>query len=922
MRLGAHQCFAPMLVGGRQRRRGNARLAAEASAAALVLSAGLAAQALAQTAPAAAPPAKDLSQPVATASAHGAEHADIIINGVRYRDTVLPTRLSSDSTYGLNLSVMDTPRNTTLLSTTQLETLNIEDPRAFSYLTASSYTDSAFGTPNIPRIRGQYADLFINGMRSSFTDNGYGVPPDFDSIENISITKGPASVIDGPGPGVGGQADLITKRPSLTHFQWGGSASLDSVANRRVNLDAGGPIIEGTLGVRISYSGEQSNSYFYDHYTDKNALYVAVRWRPTDKYQADFNTEVSDSQYTENVGVNRVNQALIDKGEYIQGQPVGEVNSQLYGDFGGPGDPTGNQGFYTVGSPGNPYSPVMPFLTLVNLTNEVPLNTRETIDEAPQTSSRALKYNAQLIQTYDINSNLTVENNTFFDYQDSDNQEQYYYADNSNGSWTFENRTELKGQFEFGLGGLDVTNQWVTGLSYRFAHTSYISNYSAETPGAYDITANPALFVTNAAYQEYYADAFPYTSVFGRTQLGTPGRDSINSGNTGVSDLYDGAVFFQDRMEFDPQWSLMFGGRMDAVQNHTHDPLGGAICGSCLNGSLLQNHSTGVFGLGDANVSLTYRPQPWVTTYLTLDATQSNNPNGGEGGINTYGTVLDLDSTGLPSAACLTKTASCTLYGTPDSKLLRVDSYLYEAGLKLDLLDRKLFVGGAVFDQKREVPTGPGGTATAQANIRGVEVEANYQPNRNVFATASYSYIDTTLNSPAGFYNYPAMPGVQYGANNPTLVAPGVALAGNYIDGAGVLAVFAPGQKFNDPGVPQHIFNFLYNYKFDYGLGFRYGVQVTGPIQTTSSGQLDLSKSLYVPQYVVNDGGYYHSPVIPWQFTMNVALFYTVGKYTTTLSIYNFTNQTNWQSAPTYYGNDFLVRNDPRTFELRFQAKF
>src|ERR1035438_8840265 len=87
-----------------------------------------------------------------------AEVSEVVVNGVPFKETVLPTRLSTSSVYGLDLSVMDTPRNTTLLSTTQLETLNIQDPRAFSYLTASSYSDSSFGTPNIPRIRGQYAD--------------------------------------------------------------------------------------------------------------------------------------------------------------------------------------------------------------------------------------------------------------------------------------------------------------------------------------------------------------------------------------------------------------------------------------------------------------------------------------------------------------------------------------------------------------------------------------------------------------------------------------------------------------------------------------------------------------------------------------------------------------------------------------------
>src|ERR1700722_12782236 len=177
----------------------------------------------------------------AAAKSDGTDVSEGIVNGVPYCETVLPTRLKLDSVYGLDLSVMDTPRNTTLLSTTQLETLNIQDPRAFSYLTASSYSDSSFGTPNIPRIRGQYADVFYNGMRFSFTQNGYGAPPNFDDLDTISITKGPASVADGRGPGAGGQADFITKRPSLTHWVEAASASFDTVSNRRWTLDVGGP---------------------------------------------------------------------------------------------------------------------------------------------------------------------------------------------------------------------------------------------------------------------------------------------------------------------------------------------------------------------------------------------------------------------------------------------------------------------------------------------------------------------------------------------------------------------------------------------------------------------------------------------------------------------------------------------------------
>ena len=771
--------------------------------------------------------------------------AEITVNGVPYEETVLPTRLKSNSVYGLDLNVMDTPRNTTLLSTTQLQTLDIQDPRAFSYLTASSYTDSSYGAPNIPSIRGQPADVFINGMRSSFTEGGYGAPLNFDSIENISIIKGPASVIDGPGPGVGGQADFATKRPSLSKFQSSASVSVDSVRDRRWTLDVGGPIIPEELGARISYSGDYSDSYFYGHYFHRDAVYAAVRWTPNDNYSLDFNTEVNAEQYTENAGINRVNQDLIDTAQYLQGAPVGAA---IYG-----------------------------FMTPVDLTNYVPFNTKVTIDQTPGTSARALKYNAQLIQTYRFSDSSSLQNNTFFDFLNSDNQALYYYADSTKDSFTIENRTTLTHYFAlplgFGTGVATFDNQIATGVSFRYAHVNYISDDSSEPPLAYDLTGNPAQWVFPAA-QQAVDDSYPYESANGRMQYGTPGRDLVNNGNSGVSDLHDLALFFQHRMEFTPQFSILYGARIDAVKNHTHDPFGDAQCNYCSGAP--QIHTSGIYGLRNGNFSMVYKFRPWVSGYLTFDSTQSLNPNGGNGGINSYST-------------------------STDSVLLRQDSYLYEAGLKLNLLDNKLFAGLAGFDQKRAVPTGAAGTVTDHANIGGAEIELNYQPNRNLFATASYSYIKTTLSQPAAFYNYPAEPGLNY-------------------DGAGLLAVFKSGQVFDDPGLPAQIFNFLGNYKFDDGLGLRFGVQVTSPIETTTSGWLDLAASSSVPASIVAKGGYYQSPVIPWQYTMNVAVFYQSRNYTVTVSAYNLTDRLNWQSSPSFYGNDFLVRNNPRTLELRIQA--
>lgn len=858
-------------------RRGPIALVLTVSTLAITAAFGLPLQAIAADA---APPAGYEGPSAAN------EVSEVVVNGIPFKETVLPTRLSTQSVYGLDLNVMDTPRNSTLLSTTQLETLNIQDPRAFSYLTASSYSDSSFGTPNIPRIRGQYADVYYNGMRLSFTQNGYGAPPNFNVLDTISITKGPASVVDGTGPGVGGQVDFITKRPSLSHYSVAAEASFDTVSNRRWTLDVQGPIIKGELGFRLSYSGEYSDSYFYGHYAHKNAIYGALRWVPNDKYQLDFNAEVNSQQYIENVGVNRVNQNLINNDQYLQGTPNGELFSQLIG-----------LGFsLPVGSPGNPFSPATPILTTYNLTNSVPFNTRVTIDQAPGVFSQALTFNTQLIQSYRLSDHITLENNTFAAYQDSENREPYYYADSSNGSWTFENRTDAKFKYDFKFAGMTVKNEVITGITFRFAHVNYISDFSAETPGVFDMTRNPNLWVWDNPTQVAFADAFAYKTAFGHTQYGVPGRDSVSLGNDGVSDLYDTGFFVQHRMEFSPQFSVLYGGRIDLVQNHSHDPLGGAACPDCFTSIYYLpgktppvDHTTGVYGLGQGNFSLVYKPRPWVSTYATFDFTQSVNPNGGEGGVNTFLLV-------------------------PDHVLMRSDSYLYEAGAKFNLLNNKLFVDLTGFDQKRAIPTGAGGNQFSQANIRGVEFEANYQPSRNLFATVSYSYIKTTLNKPAGFYDYPAALGVN-------------------VDGAGLFATFVPGQKFDDPGVPKQVFNFLGNYKFQNGFGARFGVQVIGPIATTTSGLLDVKASNLdgflnlVPASIASKANaqgyaYYQSPVIPWQYTMNFSVFYEWSRYTVTASVYNFTDQLNWNSAPTFYGNDFLVRNDPRTFELRLQAKF
>ncbi len=790
----------------------------------------------------------------------------ITVNGIRKGDLIMPTTVTSTSAFGLDLGVLDTPRNNTVLSKAQLEALNVQNPQGFSFLTASSYSDASFGVPNVPRIRGQYADVFFNGMRDSFTSNGYGAPISFNSIDQMDIVKGPASVQAGPGAGVGGAIDITTKLPNPSKFTGSVFLELDTLQKRRLTLDAGGPAAQN-LSYRLSYTGDLSGSYYNGMFFHQQSLYGVVVANITPKYTVQFNSEYVDARFRENDGINRVNQQLIDNGSYLTGAP--------------------------------PASAIQSFLTPVTLGNPTQISRQAIIDQAPGTAARAARYNAQLIQTFELADNVTLVNNTFYNFINRFNRIPDYYADTAQASYTIENKTDLKVKFATPLGGLPMNHSVDAGATIRYAHVDTVQNFAAETVSVFDLTGNPSSWdVTNL---QASAGAFPYVGAFGAHIWGVPARGVPFVGyqnSTINSNLTDVAAFVEHRIEVTPEASVLYGLRGDAVRLIESDPLGGP---GYFNG-LPATASTPWYGLANGNVSPVFRPAPWVSTYLTYNFAQYVLPTGNDGGVGTFGV-------------------------TPTSQL-RQNTRLLEAGSKFDLLEKSLFVSAAVYEQTRSVSTGPG-TESSTAHIKGLELEANYQPGPRLFATASYSFMRTVLDTPAGFYNFPAQPGLN-------------------IDGAGVGALFSPsasfvpGQTFKDPGVPQHLFNFLVNYKDPSGWGVQSNLQVIGKIETTQSGQLNLNAMAasvqgfpgstattvpgilagYVPQSVIANGGYYQSPTIPWQYTLNAAAFYDYKNYEFRFSIFNVTDRRNLTNDIPFYGNDFITVNPPRSYGLSVRYKF
>ena len=160
-----------------------------------------------------------------------------------------------------------------------------------------------------------------------------------------------------------------------------------------------------------------------------------------------------------------------------------------------------------------------------------------------------------------------------------------------------------------------------------------------------------------------------------------------------------------------------------------------------------ESQHTGWYGLYNGNISLVYSPTEWMSAYLTFNKAQYVWAEANDGAVGALNVV-------------------------PTTQL-RQGTKLEEAGVKFDLLGKALFISIAGFNQGREEDSGPSILDEEYAHITGAEFELNYQPGSHFFATASYSYLHTRLDKPAGFYNFPAQPGFN-------------------IDGAGTALKFLP----------------------------------------------------------------------------------------------------------------------------------
>jgi outer membrane receptor protein involved in Fe transport len=605
--------------------------------------------------------------------------------------SVLPDSSPVSSVFGSDMSVKDTPRSVTVLTPEVLQAYDVRSLQDLSKTAPSAYQTDQFGGYSVPNIRGQEAEVFINGQQR--TTRSDGPPTSFNSIESAQIVNGPASSVYGPTGYTGGYVNFVTKQPYFDAWHSTTSFTYGSYDTKRWMEDFGAPIIPGELAFRASYMGEDSGSYYNNVKNESQDGFFALSYKPNNDFHIDFNTEFQEVRFNENTGLNRPTQDLIDNHNYLEG-------------------------------PGGIFGAVTP-------TGEDHISDSSTLI-SPQDSDYAKDYNAQLTMTYDAGDGISIINRAYYEYEYLRNSEYAQYYANLINSNNFQDRLEVHIDFDTPIGDpamksdpkdmkaiaagdpLTFKNNIITGLAFKYISLNDYQGFLNEALNGTDLSSGtfPLVGIGPGGTNVF---SIPGTNLFGSPggNYGTAGFPFNQPGSIDESG-YEGSAFFQHNITFTPQWSLLYGIRGDMIYDDVKDSLPATGFAAVADNTLQAE--------GSANVSINYKPVDWLTTYLTYSYNQSYNGNTG-GGFNTFSANNNLSGNAY-----------------------HLQNTLYEGGAKVDMFNHTFYASAASYYQTHQAVTSLGGVA--EIRTLGAELQQTYQPNKHFFLSFNESYLQATIIDP------------------------------------------------------------------------------------------------------------------------------------------------------------------------------
>ncbi len=766
---------------------------------------------------------------------------------------VLPTEPVS-TVFGFGKTLLETPRSVTSISIEMLDRYGITDIDDMVVLSPGSFTQSFFGVAGALDVRGTPGETYFNGVRR--LDNPGNYPTPIGAADRIDIVRGPSSPIFGPSK-IGGYLNFVPKSARaatgqyLTEPTGQLSYTTGSWDKNVVTAEVGGPGKLGSkeFGYYVYGESENSGSYYDNSDVDQSILQASFNMDLTDRSRISFGGMYHDFQGNQIAGWNRLSQALIDDGTYLTGlaQPLdqngdGSISHQEF-DINGDGFTDLNPFFFRPGFVNNAdLQANLPQLALepgtVGLTKLDGSQVLVASDDILENEVRTLYFD----YVFDSGEGWTITNKLFFEDYENLNENAYGFAQ-FHDSWVIED--QLIFATEKDMEGLTVALQ--VSPSIRYTDFEHGDDYTNEHFDRRDLTGESTardrrLLATRIDddYTEYYVG------------------DYIDYGFAVLADI-----------GFDFGLNVLLGGRYDYIDMESNQPVDKLLLPSSNN--FTTNPADVLSGASDADdgfswtASLSYELPYGFIPYVT--ASKQTTIIAGQGADITVANVLD--GTAVDS------------------------SELKEVGLKTNLLDGRLFLAFAYYEQERTNFNAQSIVTNTTDETEGFEFEMRWVVTDNLILTAAYTNIEiiniNTLEN-GGRFSF-------YGIEDLTGVNP------EFIYG-GTLAGIPPANSRSDArkaGVPENIWSASASY--DFGAGWA----ITGSVIDVDSTFSGYSQAVELPSYTL----------------INAGLSYTGDTWSFSLTGKNLTDEEYFRSNfPDLFGSAIVLPELPRSYQARIDYRF
>lgn len=832
------------------------------------------------------------AQEAAEVSEADVEKIDVLGKKTDYY-SIMPDGKNS-SAFGLDKSLYETPRSITEISEDLVDKFALRSVDDLVRLTPGAFTSSFFGIKGAMDIRGEPADNYFRGFRRIAN------PGAFNTIvrgaEKLEVMRGPVSPLYGSGS-VGGQLNYTPKSAKV-----GGSKYIDEVTGD-VSVTVGSynqRIISGSLGIPLEIGGKygglqlfaevEDSESFYDGYEPSSELIqAAVDFDLSDNTTLQFGVQYQTTDSIQVPGWNRVTQDLIDNGTYITGaapirnsdNPIGadtllpqessfiatfapsflnnafsNVNSWCTAADAGSGNATYN-GFEVSCAGGfgsfladrtldNPYA-----LTDVG-TAQIDHQTT-FIDDHDYADTTAIT--AYFDITHEFDSGTVWKNEVFYDYMDHTKYQSWgftaYYPD----AFLYELRSSLT--FEYEGDGFMASS--IVGVNYR---NEELDNYAAwmdETFDFRDITVGPTANdrISPASFDPYQNATLLYDADGNVT--GIDGTLTRNFNEVHLSKTANVGTFFLTDVTYG-KLNLLLGARYDYFDVESENGWVAYLGDPQGNGVISGSDTAFSF-----NTSVSYNADG-IIPYVTYSESNSLSTNQ-LGGI-------------IPT--------------TIENSQYIQESTLQEIGVKMNLLDNRLYTAIAWYDQDKTYRDSQTGALVAVYGD-GLEFEMRALVNENlsILATATHTNTEEVSNGALAVIN-----GADFAAQNG--LNPEDVYGGRI---AGPRSAFVGmNTRMERGGLPDNIVSVYGTWAQELGAG-----DVTGSLGLTwvDETYTDIMQTVMLPSYTVVNG----------------SVSYAQGPFTGLLQVNNLMDEEYYTSADLF--DSVVVKPSAgRTFSLTLTYAF